>query len=236
MIWLRVIGWFFFLVLISCTVASGDETPKVIVEGFDEIYYMEDTGSVEISTEITFVGEYYDDGDIPIEVFFYGDGKILLEEKVSSNKVRTQVHENVYEYHKTYTDTFGFETDIPGEMELRVIVTLGNYQEFNEIFTFNINSGNNPSQNTMEEMSYGLIVIILIILIVVVIASIYGGRKIYERRNLASKSISSIDILPGDTELGMSAESETFKPIPSVRDMRVLKSKTSHSEIDMDEM
>ncbi len=169
MIWHRVFKWFLFLLLLSSPIIAAEGDEKVIVEDFDDIYYMEDTCSVEISTEISFVGDDYNDGDVPIEVFFYGKDRILLEEEVNPNEVRTKVwmdgYKPVYEYHD-YTDTFGFETNITGEMEIRVIVTLGNYQEFDEVYIIHTNSGLNPSDDpAREEVFFTFAVVIIFIII-----------------------------------------------------------------------
>lgn len=42
----RIINWFVLLILLFCPIIHGEEISKVILEDFDEIYYMEDTWSV----------------------------------------------------------------------------------------------------------------------------------------------------------------------------------------------
>ena len=244
MIWLRCVGWFVFLLLLLCPITAAEGDEKVIVEDFDGIYYMEDTGSVEISTEITFVGDNYNDGDIPIEVFFYGMDRILLEEDVNPNKVRTKVWMDgttpVYEYHN-YTATFGFETNLTGDLELRIIVTLGNYQEFDEVYTIHMDPGFNPSDNpdpATQEVFFTstMVIIFIIIIIVMTVMSIAAGKVVMERRELSSERSIDLEMNPTDTELEMSMDDDMFKIVPDMRDKMVLKSRTSHSEIELDEV
>ena len=238
MIWMRCIGWFVFLLLLLCPITVAEPDEKVIVEDFDEIYYMEDKGSVEISTKITFVGDDYNNGDVPIEVTFYGTDSILLEEEVNPNKVRTHVgmdgYKPIYEYHN-YSDTFGFKTDVTGEIELRIIVTLGNYQEFDEVYTVRVDphSGYDPGR---EEVFFTSTVIIFIIIIIMTVMSIAAGKVVMERRELSSETSMDLEITPNDTELEISMDDDTFKIVPGIRSTRVLESRTSHSEIETDEV
>ena len=238
MVWLRWTGWFVFLLLLLCPIASAEDEEKVIVEDFNDVYYMEDTGSVEISTEITFVGDIYDDGDIPIEVVFCTmDWNTLSSEEVNSNKVRTQVgmshHIKIYEYHN-YTDVFSFKTNYTGDIEFRVMVNLGNNRGYNEVHTIHVDSGFDPSDDPIvtEKISLTLIAVVLVVLIIGVVASAYGGKIIYERHRLSSKSMGGLDIQPDETELQISPESSIFKRVPAVRGTRVLRSQISQSEIE----
>ena len=251
MIWLRYVGWFVFLLLLLCPIAAAEGDEKVIVEDFDEIYYMEDTGSVEISTKITFVGDNYNDDYVPIEVKFYTmDWKVISEENVDKNKVRTPVGADrhgqfIYEYHN-YTATFGFETNLTGDLEFRLMVNLGNHRGHNEVYTVNVNPhrGYDPSR---EEVFFTSTVIIFIIIIIMTVMSIAAGKVVMERRDLSSKTSTGLEINSGDTELDnivhgiinddrLLISNDVFKPVPEVRGTRVLKSQTSHSEMDMDEV
>ena len=250
MTWLRCIGWFVFLLLLSCPIAIAEGDEKVIVEGFNDIYYMEDKYSVDISTKITFVGDDYNNGDVPIEVKFYNlDWDVLYEEEVNSNKIRTHVgmdgYNPIYEYHN-YTATFGFETNLTGDLEFRLMVNLGNHRGHNEVYTVNVNPhrGYDPSR---EEVFFTSTVIIFSIILIMTVMSIAAGKVVMERRDLSSKTSTGLEINSGDAELDnivrgtisddrLLISTDVFKPVPEVRGTRVLKSQTSHSEMDMDEV
>lgn len=247
MIWHRVFKWFLFLLLLLSPIIAAENDEKVIVEDFDEIYYMEDTGSVEISTEITFVGDNYTNGYVPIEVKFYTmDWKILSEEDVNSNKVRTHVgmdgYNPIYEYHN-YTATFGFETNLTGDLEFRLMVNLGDTRGHNEVYTVRVDASLNPSDDpTKEEVFFtsAVVIIFIIIIIVMTIMGIAAGKVVRERKELSGKTSTGLEINSGDTEMDnivrgiigddrLSINDDAFDPTPGIRDTRVLE---SHSEMN----
>ena len=250
MIWHRVFKWFVFSLLLLSPIIAAENDDKVIVEDFDEIYYMEDTGNVEISTEITFVGDNYNDGHVPMEVKFYTmEWEVLSEEDVDSNKVRTKVgmggtygRTPIYEYHN-YTATFGFETNLTGDLEFRLMVYLGdNYYGCNEVYTIHINPGLNPSDNSVKEEVFftsTVVIIFIIIIVVTTIMSIAARKVVRERKELSSKTSTGLEINSGDAEMDnivrgiigddrLSINDDTFDPA-SGRDTRVLE---THSEMN----
>lgn len=242
MTWLRRVGWFVFLIVLSCSIsviaAEGDE--KVIVKDFNEIYYMEGTGSVDISTKITFIGDNLNNGDVPIEVKFYTtDWEILSSEEVDNNKVRTHVGMNgydpVYEYHD-YTGSFSFRTDATGDLEFRLIVNLGDTRGHNEVYTININPSSNPNNNPTTEEVFFTSTVIIILIVIIIVMTVAAGKVVMDRRELSSETSMDLEIGPTDTELDISMNDNVFKPVPEIRGTRVLKSQTSHSEMDMDEV
>ena len=244
MAWLRCVGWFVFLLLLLCPIITAEGDEKVIVEEFKETYYLEKTDSVVVSTKITFVGDDYNDDYIPIEVKFYTmDWKVISEENVDNNKVRTPVGADwhgqfIYKYHN-YTATFGFETNLTGDLEFRLMVYLGNIQGYNEVYTVHVDPGFNPSDDSIMGSVFftsTMVIIVIIIIIVMTVVGIAAGKVVMERRELSSEISIGLEISPTDTELEMSMDGNTFKVVPEIRDTRVLESRTSHSEIETDEM
>ena len=170
------------LILSDIVVVKGDE--KVIVEGFNKTYYMENTSSVEISTKIAFMGDNINDEDVPIVVIYYTmDWKVISKEEVSSNKVRTQVHENVYEYHD-YSDTFGFETNVTGDLEFRLIVNLGNHSWFSEVYIVHVDPGHRPDYAAIYNI---ILVIVLLFSLTIILLLIRKPLVRYYRSQVSAK-------------------------------------------------
>lgn len=236
MTWLRCVGWFVFLLLLLCPiiVAEGDE--KIIVEDFDDIYYMNGKDNVSISTKITIIGDDLKGSDFPIEIRFYeenGKDRIIvyeLEKELIDYQIDSVAGKPVYKY-KNYTGEFGFVENEPGERTFKIIVAFYQSRYYNQLHSVNIDSGMDPD---LEDRTWVISSIGIIIGIIIILIFLSAGVAIkYSRKDLVSETHVGLDIEAGDTEIGAYLERDDFKRVPmNKRGPVILKSEISQSEIE----
>ena len=212
MTWLRCVGWFVFFLLLSSTVIVADGDEKVIVEDFDDIYYMNDEDNASVSTKITIIGDDLKGSDFPIEIRFYeenGKDRIItyeLEKELIDCQIGVSAGKPVYKY-KNYTGEFGFVENEPGERTFKIIVDFDNFRYYSQIHSVKVDDRIDPAleDHTWVISSIGIIISTIIILVFLVV----GVAIKYSRKDLASEMHMGLDIEAEDTEIDMEQGGET---------------------------
>lgn len=212
MTWLRCVGWFVFLLLLLCPIAVAEGAEKVIVEDFDDVYYMNGKDNASVSTKITIIGDDLKGSDFPIEIRFYeenGKDHIItyeLEKELIDYQIDSVAGKPIYKY-KNYTGEFGFVENEPGQRTFKIIVAFDHSRHYSQMHSVKVDNRMDPAleDHTWVISSIGIIISIIIILVFLVV----GVAIKYSRKDLASETHMGMDVEAEDTEIDMEQGGET---------------------------